>query len=200
MIGEDKKIAELNRSLKNDKWYKGMNVDKLSLEEAGVIAKEMVTFGKSKALINEQQGDSIEPKIKNYFKAELVKVRTLAEFGSEQTRNRWRSEVGDLVSKHIGKEKTEELSIAYTKYREAIEKTQESCSKEDKKDCCKKLKKSNTSEITCPNCGHKKPEVLPTEICMITYTCEKCSEVMHPKDGDCCVFCSYGDHRCPSKQ
>ena len=61
-------------------------------------------------------------------------------------------------------------------------------------------KKSEESEITCPKCGHKKKEELPTEVCLVSYTCENCKEVMHPKDGDCCVFCTYGTHKCPSKQ
>ena len=56
------------------------------------------------------------------------------------------------------------------------------------------------SEITCPKCGHKSIEVLPTEVCQIKYTCKSCSAVLYPKDGDCCVFCTYGDHKCPSKQ
>ncbi|MCE3278604.1 MAG: hypothetical protein K0S44_795 [Bacteroidetes bacterium] len=76
--------------------------------------------------------------------------------------------------------------------------------------CCKKKENphdlntkksiSTQSEITCPNCGHKKTETLPTEICQLAYTCEKCKTVMHPKEGDCCVFCTYGDHKCPSMQ
>jgi hypothetical protein len=37
-------------------------------------------------------------------------------------------------------------------------------------------------------------------VCMVSYTCENCKEVMHPKDDDCCVFCTYGTHTCPSKQ
>lgn len=56
------------------------------------------------------------------------------------------------------------------------------------------------SEITCPECGHKKTETLPTEVCQLSYTCENCKTVLHPKDDDCCVFCSYGDHKCPSMQ
>ncbi len=200
LISDSKEIADLEVSFKKDKWYKGMDIDQLSLEEAGVIANEMVTFAKGKSLLNNQQADSIKIEIENYFKGELVKVRTLDELGSNETRDRWRSEVGAIVSKYIGKEKTEELSVAYMKYREEIEKTQESCCKEDKKDCCKKPEKSTTSEITCPKCGHKKVETLPTEVCQLVYNCEKCGEVMHPKDGDCCVFCSYGDHKCPSMQ
>jgi hypothetical protein len=73
-------------------------------------------------------------------------------------------------------------------------------SKEEKKDCCKKPVASLTSEITCPECGHKKVETLPTDVCQLAYTCEKCKTVLHPKDGDCCVFCTYGDHKCPSMQ
>lgn len=79
-------------------------------------------------------------------------------------------------------------------------KKQEACCKEDKKDSCKKAGISATSEITCPKCGHKKIETLPTEVCKLSYTCEQCGAVMHPKEGDCCVFCTYGDHKCPSKQ
>lgn len=200
LIKDEKIIAEQSSSFNKDKWYKGMDVDQLSLEEAGVIANEMVTFAKSKFLLNTQQADSIKTEIENYFKGELVKVRTRDELGSQSTRDKWRTAVGDLVSKYIGKEKTEELSVAYMAYRDEIEKTQESCCKEDQKDCCKKPEKSTTSEITCPECGHKETETLPTEVCQLSYTCENCRAVLHPKDGDCCVFCTYGDHKCPSKQ
>ncbi|MCK6648984.1 MAG: hypothetical protein L6Q66_04965 [Bacteroidia bacterium] len=56
------------------------------------------------------------------------------------------------------------------------------------------------SEITCPKCGNKKTETMPTDVCLLSYTCQKCQAVLHPKEGDCCVFCTYGDHKCPSKQ
>ena len=61
-------------------------------------------------------------------------------------------------------------------------------------------KKSTTSEITCPECKFKKTETLPTDVCLIKYTCDNCRAVFYAKDGDCCVFCSYGTHKCPSKQ
>jgi hypothetical protein len=59
---------------------------------------------------------------------------------------------------------------------------------------------SQTSEITCPKCNTKKTEIMPTDVCQLAYTCSKCAYQMHPKNGDCCVFCTYGDHKCPSKQ
>lgn len=57
-----------------------------------------------------------------------------------------------------------------------------------------------TSIIKCPKCGYKKLEQLPTEVCVIQYNCEKCNHKMFPKNGDCCVYCTYGTHKCPSKQ
>ena len=60
--------------------------------------------------------------------------------------------------------------------------------------------KSETCVVTCPHCGHKKTEILPTEVCQIKYTCENCNKTLTPEGDDCCVFCSHSTHKCPSKQ
>jgi len=56
------------------------------------------------------------------------------------------------------------------------------------------------STITCPNCGHRETELMPVDACQIFYQCRKCGEILKPKQGDCCVFCSYGDVKCPPMQ
>ena len=56
------------------------------------------------------------------------------------------------------------------------------------------------STIACPVCGHRKVETMPVDACQYFYDCENCKTVLKPKPGDCCVFCSYGDVVCPSKQ
>lgn len=62
------------------------------------------------------------------------------------------------------------------------------------------LNPSDTTQITCPHCSYTKSETLPTDICVITYTCDSCHTKLFPKEGDCCVYCTYGTHKCPSKQ
>ena len=57
-----------------------------------------------------------------------------------------------------------------------------------------------TSEITCPRCGAKRAETMPTDSCRIVYECAACGATLRPKPGDCCVFCSYGSVPCPPKQ
>ncbi|MES2363449.1 MULTISPECIES: GDCCVxC domain-containing (seleno)protein [Polaromonas] len=56
------------------------------------------------------------------------------------------------------------------------------------------------SLLTCPHCGHKKTEKMPEDACQWFYECEQCHTVLRPKQGDCCVFCSYGTMPCPSIQ
>lgn len=58
----------------------------------------------------------------------------------------------------------------------------------------------SASTITCPKCGHRKKELMPTTACQFFYDCENCKEVLRPKEGDCCVFCSYGTVACPPVQ
>jgi hypothetical protein len=55
-------------------------------------------------------------------------------------------------------------------------------------------------QVQCPECGHTAVETMPTTSCLFFYACKGCAAVLKPKPGDCCVFCSYGDVRCPSKQ
>lgn len=56
------------------------------------------------------------------------------------------------------------------------------------------------STLTCPNCGHKKEELMPTDACQYFYECEKCKKMLKPLEGDCCVYCSYGSIKCPPIQ
>ncbi|HUG26303.1 GDCCVxC domain-containing (seleno)protein [Piscinibacter sp.] len=56
------------------------------------------------------------------------------------------------------------------------------------------------SVLTCPHCGHARRERMPTDACLFFYECEQCKVVLHPKAGDCCVFCSYGSVECPPVQ
>ena len=55
------------------------------------------------------------------------------------------------------------------------------------------------ANITCPNCQHESAETLPGNACVFFFECPSCKTVLRPKAGDCCVFCSYGDQKCPSR-
>ncbi|WP_394999820.1 GDCCVxC domain-containing (seleno)protein [Sphingomonas sp.] len=56
------------------------------------------------------------------------------------------------------------------------------------------------STITCPTCGHSAVETMPTNACQFFYDCTGCGVLLRPKQGHCCVFCSYGSVPCPPMQ
>ncbi|GAU80905.1 GDCCVxC domain-containing (seleno)protein [Bosea sp. BIWAKO-01] len=56
------------------------------------------------------------------------------------------------------------------------------------------------SLITCPHCGHAAADTMPTDACQFFYECKGCGALLRPKQGDCCVFCSYGSVPCPPIQ
>jgi hypothetical protein len=41
---------------------------------------------------------------------------------------------------------------------------------------------------------------MPENACVHFWECPACAIILKPLDGDCCVFCSYGDVGCPPVQ
>jgi len=56
------------------------------------------------------------------------------------------------------------------------------------------------STIKCPRCNTAKSVTMPSDACQFFYECTGCGERLKPKQGDCCVFCSYGSVPCPPVQ
>ena len=54
--------------------------------------------------------------------------------------------------------------------------------------------------LTCPACGFVQQAEMPTDACQHFFECSNCKTILKPKKGDCCVFCSYADVKCPPKQ
>ena len=106
-----------------------------------------------------------------------------------------------IYVKHLGKERADAVSDLYAEREGMMKEDDSCCDKKSNKECCKDKKEiSMNTEVICPECGHRKMETMPSDFCVIRYTCSNCHAELYPKDGDCCVFCSYGTHKCPSKQ
>jgi hypothetical protein len=171
-------------------WLKGMAVDSLSLYEAGVIANTLTDFALEAGLVNEAENKMIRRDIEAYFKKELVLVRTPEELNSKECQDSWRRNAFMVYQNHIGKQRAEAVSDYFDEHEIQIMKQESCCSEQEEL----------TSTITCPYCKHSFEESMPTDICLGKYTCGKCNRTLTTRPGDCCVFCSYGDHKCPSMQ
>ncbi|WP_370624266.1 GDCCVxC domain-containing (seleno)protein [Polynucleobacter sp. UB-Piko-W3] len=56
------------------------------------------------------------------------------------------------------------------------------------------------STITCPHCQAAETLVVPIGSSMHLYRCRACFNILKPKSGDCCIFCSFGDFDCTSAE
>lgn len=142
LISNKKEIARHIASMKKDQWYKGMDVDNLSLEEAGVIAEDLTKFALDEGLINNAEKKAIKSDLETYFKKELVIVRTCDELKAEETQEKWRMDGYQIYVDHIGKERADKVAELFDGY-ESMKK--ERCEKEGKESCCEKDEKGNES-------------------------------------------------------
>lgn len=62
------------------------------------------------------------------------------------------------------------------------------------------MKPTLDSTLTCPHCGFAERLTMPTDACLFFHECAGCRALLRPQPGDCCVFCSYGDAKCPPMQ
>ncbi len=121
-------------------WYKAVDVDKLSIEEAAHIAETYVNYCLDKKMLLQGEADKIKPEIENYFKAELVKTRTPEQL-FEDSENKFRSDVINIFISHIGQERTDKLIAMYQEYQNEQFKTDKPvCTKDRNDKCCKKKK------------------------------------------------------------
>ena len=56
------------------------------------------------------------------------------------------------------------------------------------------------SVLTCPHCGFVWQETMPVDACLFFDECPNCKALLRPRQGDCCVFCSFGSVKCPPVQ
>jgi hypothetical protein len=61
------------------------------------------------------------------------------------------------------------------------------------------MKRDDAGTITCPICGHAAIELIPVNTWLYFYEGLGCGVLLRARRGDCCVFFSYSENRCPSK-
>jgi hypothetical protein len=66
-----------------NKWFRGADVDILSIEEATTIAETSVKTVLENNLITKDEAEKIKTDVEAYFKVELVKLRTNEELNED---------------------------------------------------------------------------------------------------------------------
>ena len=132
-------------SLGNEgEWYRGSEVDQLSIEEAGRIADEATSRVLDAGLIDEKEAEAIGADIEAYFAKELVKIRSLDQLRADE--EMFYDEIGAIFERHIGKERSERI---WTWAEEAAPAKQD-C-KTDSEACGTSKRKKRKADKSCCN-------------------------------------------------
>jgi hypothetical protein len=89
-------------------WFRGAEVDLLSLEEAREIAETSVSAAERDRLVSAEEAAQIKSNVEAYFRGELVKLRTKQEL-LQDAGGKFQQAVLDIYERHIGIERTVEV-------------------------------------------------------------------------------------------
>jgi hypothetical protein len=93
---------------KKGSWFRGAEVDQLSLEEAREIAEFSVASAARERLVSAEEAAQIKSDIEAYFREELVMLRTKQEL-LQDTQGKFPRAVLNIYQKRIGMERTAEV-------------------------------------------------------------------------------------------
>lgn len=155
------------------KWYRNAAVDSLSLEEAAWMTEGILPYIEGFAKLSNDSASMLRNEFQRAIGNSLINSGDLEQLHRE---------LMAVSTRYIGASATERSVQQYMMAQNAEQ------------------PQMYTSTITCPHCGHKKTETMAADKCIMQYTCESCKKVIKHKKGDCCVFCSYGDVKCPTAE
>ena len=136
-VGDTGQVKALTESLGVlGKWYKGMEIDRLSQEEAGVIAGDMVKPSLSGGLLTASEADGIKGDVTEYFKKDLVKLRSCSDLRSAATQQEWKEATIGILNKHLDSGKAEQVYGLYEQTEGKKLNADPCCDKQG--DCCHK--------------------------------------------------------------
>ncbi|MBL7870993.1 MAG: hypothetical protein JNM78_05245 [Cyclobacteriaceae bacterium] len=113
---EYKKMLDDFGNRKN--WYRGKDVDKLSVEEADVIAKRLVTRVNSKTSLSKEKSEKLQAELASVFKSTFLNLDPTAEINSneekvyKQNEQKVENQILEVGKKHLNETEMEALKDA----------------------------------------------------------------------------------------
>ena len=121
----------------SNQWFKGKEVDQLSKEEAGIIAKNTIASYKAKHLIKPSFEKQFQADIEKIYADLFLSISSYKDLSTE-TYNKVEEQIQAVGEKYVGKGKMPHVELCIAS-EESCEKDK-SCSKGSSKSCCDKEK------------------------------------------------------------
>lgn len=132
----DNEAADYAKSFPNSsEWFKGKEVDKLSKEEAGIIAQNTIEGYKKKGLIKSSYEKQFEADIEKIYENLFLSISSYKDLTTEAY-NKVEDQIQQAGEKYVGKGKMPRVELCIASDNSC--KKDKSCSNNSSKSCCDK--------------------------------------------------------------
>ena len=98
-------------NFKNEKWYRGAEVDELSIEEAGRIADKVIDPLLDADFLSEKDAPAMHAEIEEYIKNEFLTLEDVSLLSKRAYYVNWEKEIQKIASGYIAEENIPKIKI-----------------------------------------------------------------------------------------
>lgn len=129
-----------DNSEKADKWYRGDEVDELSMEEAGRIASKILDPLVVDKILSEEDAPAFHSEVEAYIQNQFLTLKDVSLLSTTEYYDQWEKAIHKMSEKYVDKDKMPEIELCGPSSTSC--KSSRSCCAKDKKSCGTKLIKS----------------------------------------------------------
>lgn len=112
LTGKDHR-AQLKR-FKTDTWYKGTDVNQLSIEEAGRIARQVVAPLLAGGLLDEASGTGMLADVEKYIEKELIELEDVSLLSQSSYYDQWAKEITQIARHYMPEDRIPRFELCDT--------------------------------------------------------------------------------------
>jgi len=127
----------------NGQWYRGNDVDALSIIEAGRIAQQMIDGIEEEMTLTSDVRQAMYDEFENYVKDAFLSLENIDDMYQSQYWQQWEKDLTAIGEKYLGDDMTEiKIVSGNAKDKESCSSKSNCCSKDEKSNCCSKPQKA----------------------------------------------------------
>jgi hypothetical protein len=124
-------------SFRSDKWYRGAEVDQLSMEEAGRIASQFVDPLVAGGILSEEDAPKMHAEVEKFIQNEFMTLEDVSLLNTTTYYDGWEKEITKIGEKYVGAGNMPEMELCTPSSSSCKKESKASCTK-DKSSCCSK--------------------------------------------------------------
>jgi polyhydroxyalkanoate synthesis regulator phasin len=129
-------------NFRNDKWYRGAQVDELSMEEAGRIAREIIDPLVADGVLSKEYAPKMFAEVEKYIQHQFEVLEDVSLLSTAEYYDGWERDIRKMAEQYISKDKIPDLEMCGPSRSSCEEGTKDKSCPPEKKSCYSKPRQS----------------------------------------------------------